>query len=156
MSSLRRYRFSIQGFEHPRFQHSWWKSYVNFWVHCHAATLFPWKEHHGMGTSYSQCKQARQNGCSWCPKRSEKIRPQKTESKYYFTNGAPAYPSTAYTTVLIWLNLSPPKGVQQTWPNTAVFPYPAIGDTVQIFHCRSVRQITYGTSVNSKNKTCLC
>lgn len=156
MSSLRRYRFSIQGFEHPRFQHSWWKSYVNFWVHCHAATLFPWKEHHGMGTSYTVNASKQNKMGAADAQRDQRKSGLKTESKYYFTNGAPAYPSTAYTTVLIWLNLSPPKGVQQTWPNTAVFPYPAIGDTVQIFHCRSVRQITYGTSVNSKNKTCLC
>lgn len=40
--------------------------------------------------------------------------------------------------------------------SAANMTYPATGDTVQIFHCRSVKQITYGTCVNSKNKTCLC
>lgn len=155
MSSLRKYWFNVQGFQHPRFQPELVKSYVNFWVHCHAATLFPWNERHGMGTS-CMVKASKQNGCSWCPKISENIRPQKTESKHYFTNGAPTYPSTASNTVLIWLNLHPPKGVQQKWPNTAVFPHPPIGDTVQISHYRSVRQITYGTSRTLKNKTCLC
>lgn len=53
--------------------------------------------------------------------RDYKVRPQITENKYYFTNLTPAYQSTAYNTVLIWLE--PSKGVQYKWPNTLFLPY---------------------------------
>lgn len=143
--------FSIQGLNH-----SWLKSYVNFWVHCHAATLFPWNERHGMGSSRT-VNASKQNKMGAVDAQRDQIKSGLKQQKANTILQMELQHTQVQLITLSWYDSTSNHQKECSKSDLIQLYFPTLlQETVEIFHCRSVRQITYGTSLNSKNKTCLC